>query len=535
MQNFVNNLASGYNQLSDLISQENTTTRNTITQEHRHTRNHVTSNFQDMQLKHDKVQYCANFLTSLYYPEMKARQETISDIHQQTFTWIFDRTGNGIRPWNNFVSWLEKGHGTYWIQGKAGAGKSTLMNYISADPRTTDSLNVWCQPSQILILTFFFWNAGTKLQKSSLGLLRSLLYQILDHQQGIIPELINLQGITTVADPMPTWTRKRIESLLKFVIDKISFPLCLFIDGLDEFDEGEEDLLQLINALQSRPSIKICVSSRPSQRFINSFKHSAQLKLQDLTRRDIEIYVTDRLHKIPEMATLVQEDSWRGNRLIGDVIAKAEGVFLWVELAVKILVKGLTNKDDWEMMEKRLDLLPQGIESLYRHMWNRLGEDKKLYRESAALYFRIISLREMSLLQFVIATNKNLQATLLDFKSPPPATEDLISLCKDAKFRVQTRCAGFLEVDERFDVWSVSEETESEIIIPYVDEPNKTELDEESSNECPTDAGEPPVDRTPKDEVDEDGLGNHDSDEDRFIEEGTSDEAGDDEAEEDPA
>lgn len=243
MQNFVNNLASGYNKLSDLISQENITTRSTITQEHRDTRDCVTSNFQDMQLKLNNEQHRTKFLASLYYPEMQERQEKISEAHQQTFEWIFDRTGKGIRPWDDFVDWLEKGDGIYWIQGKAGAGRSTLMNYITTDSRTTDSLNAWGHPSQVLTLTFFFWNAGTELQKSSLGLLRSLLYQILDHQPEIIPELVKSQGIATLDDQMPTWTRKRFESSLKFVIDKISFPLCLFIDGLDEFDEGEEDLL----------------------------------------------------------------------------------------------------------------------------------------------------------------------------------------------------------------------------------------------------------------------------------------------------
>ncbi len=445
-----------------------------------------------MHLRLNNEQHCAKFLASLYYPEMKERQEIISEAHQQTFEWIFDRTGKGIRPWDDFVDWLEKRGGIYWIQGKAGAGKSTLMNYITRDSRTTDSLNAWVHPSQVLILKFFFWNAGTELQKSSLGLLRSLLYQVLDHQQGIISELVKLQGIATLDDPMLIWTRKRLESSLSFVIDRLSFPLCLFIDGLDEFEEGEEDLLQLISALQSRPSVKICVSSRPSQCFINAFEHSAQLKLQDLTRRDIKIYVADRLHKDPRMGVLLQEDSSRGNRLVRDVIAKAEGVFLWVELAVKILLKGLTNKDDWDMMEKRLYLLPKGIEGLYTHMWNRLGEDQKLYHETAALYFQIILLEETSLLQFLIATNENLQSNLLNLTSPPPRTEDVVSMCENAKIRVLTRCAGFLEVgDVNHDTSSgdESDRNEPEETESNEDKLDKTELDEEDFDECQTDGG----------------------------------------------
>ncbi|KAL9627946.1 MAG: hypothetical protein Q9164_007443, partial [Protoblastenia rupestris] len=267
-----------------------------------------------------------------------------------------------------------------------------------------------------------------------------------DHQE-LIPGLVKLPDIAIHDNQTPVWTRKRLESSLKFAIHKISRPICLFIDGLDEFDEDETDLILLIDALKSRPSVKICLSSRPLQAFRNAFKDSPQLKLQDLTRQDINIYVEDRLHDAPRMKQLLQDNSQRGKRLIGDVIDKAEGVFLWVTLAVKILLRGLGNKDDWDTMEKRLDLLPKGIENLYTHMWNRLGEDQKIYHEEAALYFRLILEEEMSLLPFVIATKKSLQSKLLDFKVALPETDVIISMCKDAEIHVLTRCGGLLEVD----------------------------------------------------------------------------------------
>ncbi len=532
LQNFIKNLASGFSKLSDLISQENTTTRNTITQEHRDTRDHVTSELQDIQLKSNNEQHRAKFLESLYYPEIHQRQEEISEAHRQTFDWIFDRTGENIRPWNDFVDWLENGDGIYFILGKAGAGKSTLMNYITTDSRMTTSLNVWAHPSQVLTLKFFFWSAGTKLQKSSLGLLRSLLYQILDHQPGIIPELVRPQGIATLDDRIPTWTRKGLESSLKFVIDRISFSLCLFIDGLDEFEEGEEDLLQLISILGSRPAVKICLSSRALQCFINAFEHSAQLRLQDLTRRDIEMYVADRLLHDPRMATLLQENSCRGKQLVDEVVAKAEGVFLWVNLAVKMLLKGVTNKDDWDMMKKRLDLLPTGIESLYIQMWNRLGEDQKLYRQTAAMYFRIVLLEEISLLQFSIATNENLQSSLLDFTSPPPRVEDIITTCEIAKIRVLTRCAGFLEVEHinppTTHVGYESGRSELGETSSYEDEFDETESASENLNECETDDGEIFENKRPEDEMDKYRLGKNESEEDRFNRGGPPNEAEDD-------
>jgi hypothetical protein len=101
--------------------------------------------------------------------------------------------------------------------------------------------------------------------------------------------------------------------------------------------------LSLLAILKKTHILKICLSSRPLQCFINSFEHSAQLKLQDLTRRDIETYVGDRLHKDYIMEQLLQENPRRGKSLIDDVTDQTEGVFLWVELAVKLLLKGLTD------------------------------------------------------------------------------------------------------------------------------------------------------------------------------------------------
>jgi hypothetical protein len=263
--------------------------------------------------------------------------------------------------------------------------------------------------------------------------------------------------------------------MLEYAIDHVSLPLCLFINGLDELDEEEEYLLKLMNNLSKKPCLKICLSSRPSQSFMNAFEQCPQLKLQDLTRRDIEVYVADRFHKDSRMNQLLQEDSWRGQRLIKDVIDKAAGVFLWVELATKILLKGITNRDNWDMMQKRLDLLPKGMENLYMHMWSRLGEDKELYRAEAALYFRIILAEESSLLQLLIATDKDLRSTLPDSTTSLPRADSITAMCKDAEVRILTRCAGLLEVDDLEQETSHEAESDAE-------EPDEQVLDKNESD-----------------------------------------------------
>lgn len=119
------------------------------------------------------------FLKNLHFPEINQRQEEIKEAYKKTFQWIFDQTGDAVTPWSNYIDWLANGSGTYWINGKPGSGKSTLMSYICEDKRTLDALTVWSDNKKLLIPTFFFWAAGNSLQKTTVGLLRSLIYQIL--------------------------------------------------------------------------------------------------------------------------------------------------------------------------------------------------------------------------------------------------------------------------------------------------------------------------------------------------------------------
>ena len=121
------------------------------------------------------------FLETLSYPEIYRRQETVSEAYEKTFQWVYEPNAvDGSAPrWDSIVQWFERGHGIYWISGKAGSGKSILMNYICQDSRSLDHLKVWSGTKEVLTPTFFFWNAGTFMEKSTEGLLRSVLYQIL--------------------------------------------------------------------------------------------------------------------------------------------------------------------------------------------------------------------------------------------------------------------------------------------------------------------------------------------------------------------
>ena len=125
-------------------------------------------------------------LQALEYRMMPARSAEIHENYEKTFNWIFEDSDAHHKPWSNFRSWLHEDSGCYWVRGKAGSGKSTLMKFIAASKKTKEALNEWTGPCQLITCSHFFWHAGTELQKNVQGLLRTLLYQIFSQRRDLI-------------------------------------------------------------------------------------------------------------------------------------------------------------------------------------------------------------------------------------------------------------------------------------------------------------------------------------------------------------
>src|SRR6266536_4115208 len=105
-------------------------------------------------------------LDCLYFRQISDRIETVAEAHRNTCQWIYSDPEIGQKTWSNFLKWMLEGQGCYWINGKAGSGKSTLMKYIHHDPRIKQALSVWAGGHELVTASFFFWNLGSALQKS---------------------------------------------------------------------------------------------------------------------------------------------------------------------------------------------------------------------------------------------------------------------------------------------------------------------------------------------------------------------------------
>lgn len=69
-------------------------------------------------------------LRSLDLDGVGLRFEEIEAHYSSTLEWIYENKDLG------FTEWLQGDQRLYWISGKPGSGKSTLMKFIRKDPRT---------------------------------------------------------------------------------------------------------------------------------------------------------------------------------------------------------------------------------------------------------------------------------------------------------------------------------------------------------------------------------------------------------------
>lgn len=93
-----------------------------------------------------------------------------------------------------FTEWLERGHGPYWITGKPGSGKSSLMNYIfhhlQQKVNSLPLLQQWAGYHGLRLIAYWFFRpASSPLLKTLQGFWRSVCFQLLDID-GALPDIV---------------------------------------------------------------------------------------------------------------------------------------------------------------------------------------------------------------------------------------------------------------------------------------------------------------------------------------------------------
>ncbi|WQF79138.1 Putative nucleoside phosphorylase domain, NACHT nucleoside triphosphatase [Colletotrichum destructivum] len=267
----------------------------------------------------------------------------------------------------SYKDWLDPSkaaqhRGFLWIRGKPGAGKSTLMKFAYGNVRRRSEANT-CH------ISFFFNARGDELEKSTVGLHRSLLLQVMERVPDLQSVLDDPVLIPQQQSVCPS-TEVLRELFRNAVMGLGQRRLVCFVDALDECDEEQvremvtyfEDLGD--EATNDGIQLQICFSSRHYPHI--EIENGLRLTLEDQPghEKDLEKYVRSCL-RVGKRSD--------AEEIKNGVLKKANGVFMWVVLVVDILNKEYA-RGRISAARRKLDEIPSRLSELFKDIVRRDNE-----------------------------------------------------------------------------------------------------------------------------------------------------------------
>ncbi|KAK6953252.1 hypothetical protein Daesc_005553 [Daldinia eschscholtzii] len=332
-------------------------------------------------------------------------------------------TGLWITQTHEYRKWHDSSeHGSLWVKGVPGAGKSVMAATVIQRLRTSENCPV----------LFFFFRNIVAANFSPRSLIRDWLAQLLPYSPKLQVSL--RQRLQTSLEE--TSDNELFQSFLDGVS---SVPKCFCIaDALDEMDEkdtGNRPLLDKLNSLATyRPqSLKLLITSRPKQ-YLQSALRDASIVHISLQKRlvdaDIAAYLHHRFDRLP------RNEETRGiKQQVIDMAAKmSQGLFLVAKLTMDqvetfLLAEGPVNIHALEQS------LPIGLEQTYTSLLAKQRDENGVTLETQAFVLEAVTHSSRPL-------RLNELASLMECVSPgiePPA---------GFKTLVATCCAPLVEILE---------------------------------------------------------------------------------------
>lgn len=290
-------------------------------------------------------------LDSLSFRQIDARLSNILKPLDGTCDWLFGHPEYSKWLDNDFT---KEHHGFLWIKGKPAAGKSTIMKHALLKTRSL--------LKGAAFISFFFNARGNVLEKSTLGMYRSLLHQFLTAVPVLQDVIVPLYQDRRRHDIIREWDIMGLQKAFTAAVKGLGqYRLVCFIDALDECEEKDvramvEFLEDLGNtAVFSKTSLNVCLSSRHYPHI--SIQNGLQLTVerQDGHEKDIAAYVQSKF-KVPP--------GKQRDEIKAEILERASGVFLWVVLVVQMLNIAYDH-GQVHALRSRLKEIPDELDDLF--------------------------------------------------------------------------------------------------------------------------------------------------------------------------
>ncbi|KAK6851000.1 alpha/beta-Hydrolase [Apiospora arundinis] len=350
--------------------------------------------------------------------------EHVSQSNRGSLEWLYTDTVP-------FVDWLRDDYSRYdplfWVTGKPGSGKSTLMRFALSDYRTMEAI----PRSEGAPIAYFFHLRGSSLvQKSLKGMLQELLHQILAQFPTFYDLVSQIYDRVRRTADASGWDIASLSECLLKIPDLTIGPdsrarVMIFVDALDENENQHENeqlmklILDLSDTYCSRmknfdkdeasprhelPILKICLASRPwplFKRLLGNKSRIPSFAIHHYTKDDIRAYA--RLLLVQPLRDSQPSDPYYHGvlELANDITKKAQGVFVWVRVVVDSSRRQIIDGTPIEVLKQQIMGYPDELKNLYELTVQRIPND---YHEEAEIMFKTIlgSATPLSLAQLYV-------------------------------------------------------------------------------------------------------------------------------------
>ncbi len=395
-------------------------------------------------------------IDSLSFPGYAAREGLITAEYPGTCNWVLEDGG--------FGAWVHSVKGIFWVKGKPGSGKSTIMKHL-LDLIRREKASGLSNVFPVYAATFF--NArGSSLEFSRESFLRSSIIQILQQK----PELFKciydhyLEFKEQLSEPLLLLTK-----MLKILVRECSSTsrIGLLVDALDECDGPIRELVGLFEELiqisqESGHLMSICVSGRPVHTLTAWLGHYPHLAVEDHTSLDIATYVQAKTSRIGSTTGAYIYREFREG-----IMEKSKGVFLWVVLVVEELLDAWEASESIAGLRTKLAAIPEDLDDFFSRMLRKIPRAQ--FSETVAVFKCVLAaLRPLTSKELRVAlafgSNDSFES-IAEMRS----SDKVVHHDDGLERRIQSCCGGLIEITKESHTVQVIHQT----VLDYLLAPNR--------------------------------------------------------------
>ncbi|KAJ5413837.1 hypothetical protein N7509_000464 [Penicillium cosmopolitanum] len=364
----------------------------------------------------EKTDNDAELLRSLAFPQMLDRRDNIEPCPTNTCQWILEL--------DKYQSWRNQSCSLLWVKGKPGAGISTLMTFLHDKLKESqDGIH------GIVRLDFFFTARGTEMQRTPLGMLRSLLNQIFVRDVTIRPQV-----------------RDIYEQRCRQFGYANEQPVIIFVDALDEAGaESAQKLAAYFHRLvdradQKKLTLQVCIFCRHYP-ILESARAKA-IHVEDHNQDDIATYIKDTLLET-ELEDVPNQEM--REVLVEELTQYAKGVFQWAYLIMPIVKEKFIEGESISDIRDWLGDVPVDLENVYVYILSNVITARN--RDQSFLFFQWVCLAERPLtiveIRYALAAqNAQITSSRIEWKK----LHGFVESNERMKRRIKALAGGLAEV-----------------------------------------------------------------------------------------